>query len=368
MSFTLTDISVTISKQTGQARNSATLAFCVDENYLPYAIFVAEQFIHLHPDMPCDVCICLPDISIVPEKFINSQIRFIELSIIGIESLPVGRLSLAAYHRLFLPQVFRDTYKYIVYLDADTYINKAFYNDIMSCVDKFPTKFCVAAAADITELNFRSPFRKKYKKIDIYVNSYHLLDHIYRNSGILVFNTKNYNDEGTLAKIFTYAINNSKHLQCHDQSALNGALLKDIALLPFDFNWQIHKLTYKITKATNPYIIHFISDNKPWRIDNKFTKGYQDIYKEFLKNNFPDLVLNVLTAYEQRLKTPKYKNPIREFVSMQGQHLRNGLAYTYSELLRPPKNKYNSRQILIDFPFLVSSDIINNNKTDYNNP
>lgn len=350
------NFSATISQQTGKAINSNTLAFCVDDKYLPYALFVAEQFIQMHPRLPCDICICMPDISKVPQQFLDGHIRFIELSIQGIESMPVGKLSLAAYYRLFMPEIFKDAYQYIIYLDADTYIYRAFYHDLMLCVEQFLPNFCVAAAADITELNLRSPFRKKAKKVDIYVSSYHQFSHIYRNSGVLVFNTKNYNDSDCLNKIFKYAVENSDYLQCHDQSALNGALLTEIALLPFSFNWQIHKLTYELTKSANPYIIHFISENKPWCLNNRLTKEYQDIYKLFLKDNFPELAFNILNTYEQRLLAPKYKNFIREFISIQGQRLRNGLANINDKFLARAKNKYRSQQILIKAPFLVDED------------
>lgn len=71
------NISATISRQTGEAKHNNTLAFCVDENYLPYALFVAEQFITLHTELPCDICICLPDITKVPK---NSLIQRFVLS------------------------------------------------------------------------------------------------------------------------------------------------------------------------------------------------------------------------------------------------------------------------------------------------
>lgn len=350
------NISATISRQTGEAKSKNTLAFCVDENYLPYALFTAEQFIRLHPELPCDICICLPDISKVPEKLKNKQIRFIELSISGIDALPVGRLSLAAYHRLFLPQIFENTYEYIVYLDADTYINKAFYKDLLISIDSFSKNFCVAAAADIMELKVRSHPKERQKKVDLYVKTYHKLNHIYRNSGVLVFNTDNYNKSNILNKIFAYAIDNAESLQCHDQSALNGALLDNIALLPFDFNWQIHKTTYQITDTINPYIIHFISDNKPWKMDNKFTEGYQDYYKIFLEENFPETIPDVLTDYEQRCRTPKYKNPVREFFSIQGHRLKNSADSIQSRLSTLQKNKDNIQNLLTRKPFLVSTD------------
>lgn len=355
MKFKSMNISATISKQTGEAIKDNTLAFCVDDNYLPYALFVVEQFINLHPEIPCDICICMPDISKVPERFLNGQIRFIELTIQGIDTMPVGSLSLAAYYRLFLPQVFKDVYQYIIYLDADTYINRSFYNEMISCINSFPTNFCVAAAADITELKLKSHLKKKAKKVDIYVSSYHKFNHIYRNSGVLLLHTKNYNEKDILNKIFTYAFENTEKLQCHDQSALNGTLLNDIALLPFNFNWQIHTLTYKLTQSVNPYIIHFISDNKPWILKNKFTSNYQSIYKDFLKKNFPNIIPQVLDVYEHRRKTPKYSNSAREFLSIKGHQLRDNLSTISKNLTFYPKNDYGIQKILTTMPFLVSS-------------
>lgn len=357
MSFTPVDISATISKQTGKANNSNTLAFCVDERYLPYALFAAEQFITLHPEFPCDICICLPDISKVPEKFKNNQIRFIELSINGIDTLPVGRLSLAAYYRLFLPQIFEDTYQYIIYLDADTYINKPFYHDMMEHVEHFDSDFCVAAAADIMELKFRSSFKCKQTIVDSYVKSYHQSEHIYRNSGVLVFHTKNYVKADVLSKVFNYALENADSLQCHDQSALNRVLLSEIALLPFDFNWQINKLTYKFTDVIDPYIIHFISDNKPWMTDNKYTVKYQSIYKEFLLVNFPEITPEILTMFDKRRKTPKYDNPLKEFVSREWQRMKNNFSDAFMQIsgFEKAKDKYNVRPILADDPFLINT-------------
>lgn len=358
MSSTTMNISAKISRQTGEAQHINTLAFCVDENYLPYAIFVAEQFITLHPKLPCDICICLPDISKVPQKFIDTPIRFIELGIEGIESLPVGQLSLAAYHRLFLPQIFEDTYQYIVYLDADTYINKAFYNDLMRYIDSLNSKFCVAAAADIMELKFRSTFKQKQKTVDNYVKSYHHYDHTYRNSGVLVFNTKNYVQENILSKVFNYAIENPDSLQCHDQSALNRVLLSEIALLPFDFNWQINKLTYKFTETIDPYIIHFISNNKPWRTDNKYTAKYQVFYKDFLLANFPEITLDILNLSDQRRKSPKYANPAKEFTSREWQRIKINFSENLVKISGSEKitDRYNVKPLLAEVPFLVSTD------------
>lgn len=349
------NISAVISKQTGEPRNSNTLAFCVDENYLPYALFAAEQFITLHPKLPCDICICLPDISKVPEKFLNNKIRFIELCIKGIESLPVGKLSLAAYHRLFLPQIFEGIYQYIIYLDADTFINKPFYDQLMAHVDSLPSEFSVAAAADIMELKFRSSFKQKQGVVDTYIRSYHKFNHVYRNSGVLVLNTKNYMEEDILSRVFNYAMENADHLQCHDQSALNGVLLNDIALLPFDFNWQINKLTYKFTESVDPYIIHFISNNKPWMTDNKYTVKYQAFYKDFLLTNFPEITVDISNMFDQRRRSPKYKNPTKEFISREWQRTKIHLSEKLTQISNAEKavDKYKVKELLPKPPFLV---------------
>ncbi len=351
------NISAVISQQTGEPKNNNTLAFCVDENYLPYALFVAEQFLTLHPELPCDICICLPDISKVPKKFINTQIRFVELYTKGIESLPVGKLSLAAYHRLFLPQIFEDTYKYIIYLDADTFINKPFYNDLIKHIDSFHSEFCVAAAADIMELRFRSTIKQKQGTVYNYIQSYHELNHIYRNSGVLVFNTKNYMKEDILSKIFDYAIENANSLQCHDQSALNRVLLNDIALLPFDFNWQTNKLTYKLTDSVEPYIIHFISSNKPWLTDNKYTAKYQAFYKDFLLTNFPEITLDILNMSDQRRRSPKYQNFAKEFTSREWQRIRVNFSEKLMQISNSEKvvDKYKVRDLLPKPPFLIDT-------------
>ena len=310
---TLPQLKAHINQQNRSANHNIALAFCVDTNYLPYALFVAQQFIEHHPNDLCDICICLPDISQVPSHLLSTSIRFVELQIDGMDDLPVGKLSLAAYHRLFLPQIFAQDYDYILYLDADTYIMRPFFSQIMQLIQSYPKNFAIAAAADISELQSRYP--KDHPNSSSYLSRYHQLSHIYRNSGVLVFNTSNYLEQEILPKVFKYAFENIDKLQCHDQSALNGALLDKVAMLPFTFNWQVHSLTYELTDDFKPYIIHFISDNKPWRLTNRYTTTYQNHYQIFIKNNFSNLKFSAQTEYQKRLKEPKYKNPLKELIS-----------------------------------------------------
>ncbi|WP_227430616.1 glycosyltransferase family 8 protein [Psychrobacter sp. I-STPA6b] len=311
----LSQLNANITEQNRPATHDNALAFCVDNNYLPYALFVAHQFIAHHPDNPCDICICLPDISQIPQHLLSSSIRFVELQIEGMDNLPVGRLSLAAYHRLFLPQLFAEDYDYIIYLDADAYIMRPFYTQIMQLIQSYPEDFSVAAAADVMELKLQITPSRKFSKVESYVLKYHQHKHLYRNSGVLILNTKNYRQQDVLPRVFGYAFEHINELQCHDQSALNGALLHEIAILPFMFNWQVHSLTYELTDEFKPYIIHFIGNNKPWRLTNRYTQPFQESYQQFIEKNFPKQEFSVYTEYEKRQKQPKYDNSIRELIS-----------------------------------------------------
>lgn len=351
MNYVSSRISARISYQTGKPKNSNTIAFCVDENYLPYALFVAEQFINLHPDLPCDICICLPDISKVPEKFINTHIRFIELSIQGIEFFPVGSLSIATYHRLFLPSIFENTYEYIIYLDADTYINKPFYSDLIYFISNIKNSFCVAAAADELQISYSPHFKGKEKSFESYVSPYHKFDHIYRNAGVIVFDTKNYNEDEILSKVLKYSFKNHDKLTFHDQSALNSTLLSSIALIPFSFNFQVHKYTYNLVNEMNPYIIHFIGAQKPWSIKNIYTESYKDFYINFISKKFPDMVIDISTLSEKRRKTIQHNNPFREFISRERYCMKSYLKNTLMKVSASRKDKYNIKQVLINPPF-----------------
>lgn len=317
-----TYVSATKLKETKPASFQDSIIFSVDSNYLPFAIFVANQILEIEPELSLDICICTSDISTVPEKFSNSPIRFVEIEVEGLNELPFGRLTASAYHRLFLPELFKDDYRYLIYLDADTFILRPFTKDLMSFIDNLEPSFSVAAATDICELQIKLLPESKHKRVENYVKKYHKYNHVYRNSGVLVFNIKTYLDNNTLNKVLNYAFENVSELQCHDQSALNGALKTDIAFLPFTYNWQIHKLTYELIDDYQPYIIHFIGEGKPWNTVSTFTRNYNDLYISFFDNEFKNRSLEILTPYEKRLKNPKYKNYYREYISKHSQRIK----------------------------------------------
>lgn len=293
-----------------------TVVFCVDDEYLSYALFATQQIISKHENREFDICICLPNIDKVPEYFMGLDIRFVEVEITGIDHLPVDHLSLAAYSRVFLPQIFIDDYERVVYLDADVYIRRPFFNELMKITDGFEESFCIAASPDITELNRQSRTKNGITPlVSQYLETYHEVNHLYRNSGVLVFNVSNYVEKNVIEKIFSTAFDTQSNLRCHDQSAINLAMKGEMPLIPFEYNWQLHETNYRLINKLDPYIIHFISTNKPWVSNYVHTQPYIKEYECFLKCYFASCLQPLKTPSQIRLQKPKYQNIYREAFS-----------------------------------------------------
>ncbi len=306
-------VSAVISDQTCKSLHLNTVAFCVDENYLPYATFVAMQIRKIDP-YPIDICICVPDLGCVPDFFKSLSIRFIALDIQGIHNLPTDHLSIAAYHRLFLPELLKQDYSHIIYLDADVYIRKPFLTDIFAFIATCCCDFSVAAAPYMGEIERLTFPEMLNRKIENYLLRYHKLDHLYRNSGVLVFNVHNYVKENALQHIFNVAANNLDKLESHDQSALNLALLKNIEHLPIQFNWQLNAFSASIIEEVDPFILHFVNVNKPWVTRIYYLDCYITEYETFLAKYYKNLKFRPLTIEDKRYAKPKYKG-LKEKIS-----------------------------------------------------
>lgn len=318
-------ISATILRQSRSQQQSNCIAFCVDDNYLPYALFVATQLLQKQT-LPIDICICLPNMDNVPVSFKSLEIRLVEIQITGIDSLPTDHLSLAAYHRLFLPQLFANEYNYIIYLDADIYIKRPFLEDLYELINGFEDDFCVAAAPYMGEAELLTFGRLKNAAIERYIERYHRLAHLYRNSGVLVFNVANYNQQRILDKIIETLISHPDQLESHDQSALNLTLLNDLALLPIIYNWQLNHFSATVIDEFDPYIVHFVNVNKPWAVVKPYLAPYVSAYEAFLTQHFPELGFKPLTDDEKRKQNPKYRG-VKELISSRWSTIKSSKRY-----------------------------------------
>lgn len=326
-------ISAKIKRQSKPAIYKNTVAFAVDEKYFPFSLFVANQILENEIERDFDILICLPSLDQIPSEWKDSPIRFCEFEITGIDQLPIGNLSLAAYHRLFLPSLFHEDYQNILYLDADVYITKPFINALFK---NLKNDFIICAAPDVANILI---FSLSQPELIAYIKSYQEKNHIYRNSGVLLINSQKFNSNKCLERTLKYAIENLGDLTYHDQTALNCALQENLSLLPFNKNWQSHQHINSFIEDFDPEIIHFVADRKPWLTKDGLSARYHNEYISFLYKNFKDLKFNPTSnlAYEQRLKNPKYKNIIRELVSRELGRLR--------EWIRKNLGKYKKNEM-----------------------
>lgn len=324
----MNSLKATLINQTQSAKHSNAVIFSVDEAYVPFACFVANQIIEKEAPTNFDICICLPDISSVPQFFLNKEIRFCEIKVDGIDNLPIHNLSIAAYHRFFLPKLFEQEYDYLLYLDADTYLTNPFISDLFK---QDLSKVTLAAAPDIAYLSVQSDpkFTKKLEKeLVAYLKRYDDKNHIYRNSGVLLINSSYFIDNDYLNRILTTAFTKIDQLRCHDQTALNMSIGNELQYLPLTMNWQSNRYFNRLIPIFSPNLIHFISEQKPW-LGGKhlMAKKYYDEYASFLTKHFPNVKhYPPNSGYEFRKSNPKYQNPIHEWISRESAEIKQPIA------------------------------------------
>lgn len=301
-----------IKHSSTRANYRRAVALCVDDAFLPYASFVASQLLQKEHNRDYDIVICMPHTSTTPTHF-DSRIRYCAIDYSLLPKLPVGRLSMATYYKLFLPAIFANEYDQILYLDADVYILNAQISELM---DKHQHHFPIAMAIDIAEiergsgLNFHND----------YLNQYREINHIYRNAGVILFNTQELLSINYLNQLFDFMNNLESKLTKHDQTLINTVLHDKIGSLSFLNNYQLIDKTIMLVNDFKPNIIHFVGELKPWNVQEGYVGSFYKEYKDFIEQYFPKNPIiaksEFQVKYESRKKRRKYKNPFRENISL----------------------------------------------------
>lgn len=302
----------TIQNSNKPSQNKRAVAFCVDKAYLPYASFVAHQIVEKEPNRDFDIVICVPHTETLPANG-SSVIRYCAIDYSCMLNLPVGRLSMATYHKIFLPAIFGGEYEQILYLDADVYLNSTC---ISSLMDGHKENKGLAMAVDISEIERKSGLNSHNN----YLNRYVDLNHQYRNAGVILFNTKRLLEIDYLNQLMNYAHKNRQKLLRHDQTLINTVLCNEISSLSFLCNYQLIDTTIPLLEEFQPKILHFVGELKPWNTEFGFIGSFHTEYNNFISTHFPTHQLHSKSEfelkYESRKKKRKYKNPVREQLSL----------------------------------------------------
>lgn len=150
-------------------------------------------------------------------------------------------ISLPTYYRLkltsLLPHVNR-----IIYFDCDVIVNHSLRELFNTDMGNYP----IAGVLDV---------KKKMRKINP----------TYTNAGILVMDLDNMRKQNLEAKFFEYTKKHYSEIVCGDQEIINQVCKGNIKNIDSKWNVQISNFSNRSDYTKFPYIVHFISKNKPWQ-------------------------------------------------------------------------------------------------------
>lgn len=257
---------------------SMNIAFCTDSNYIiPTGIAMIsicenniDQEIFFHIIIPTDENdpICLPNLKDIADKYNKGYAEYhlsnSLLTKFGVSQ--VGHISMTTFARFFLPDLLPKTIKVLLYLDGDVVVNA-------SLESLFDTNLDYYYMAAVPDVHGGSAVRHL---------SIGLGDSItYINAGVLLINLDYWRKENITAKLIDYAIEKKDCLPMMDQDVINKVLGAKTKLLSPTYNfislfyfeselyWMIPhcfvKEVREIKKKGNPIIIHYGTQNKPWK-------------------------------------------------------------------------------------------------------
>ena len=181
--------------------------------------------------------------------------------------------------RLFFDKLLPDSVDKILYLDGDTMVR----GSLVELWNTDMKEYVLAAAIE--------PTANKVRKEAIHLN----INEPYYNAGVLLINMRNWKEVYAGKKVLDFYKKHNGKLFANDQCAINGSLKDYILQISISCNFcntyrfYPYKTLVKITSPTpfigkdefekiksNPSIIHFLGEERPWRLGNKhpYTKEY----------------------------------------------------------------------------------------------
>jgi lipopolysaccharide biosynthesis glycosyltransferase len=175
------------------------------------------------------------------------QLTFIPIDVTLFRDLPTTKtlMSVAVYARLLIPDLFLSSTQRVLYLDADCIV----VSDLTAlwCADI--GEAAIAAVED-------GGGARLEREIGIQVE-----DESYVNAGVLLMNLAVWRRDKLAATAIAFIRKHSPRLL--DQTGINVACAGKIALLPDEWNFQVHKL-HQPKQWLRPRIIHYSGERKPW--------------------------------------------------------------------------------------------------------
>lgn len=187
-------------------------------------------------------------------------------------------ISIASFYRLLIPELLSDQFEKVIYLDCDLVVRgnleQLWQTDLG---DNY-----LLAAQDTWIPYVSSPTGMlNYQKLGISP------DLKYFNAGVLVINLKKWRNNSISDQALKYFKQNIEYVGWYDQGILNALLAGQWGELDPRWNcspssvyglssWKESPFTEEIYNnlIRNPYIIHYVSNKKPWTSRHTLLKEY----------------------------------------------------------------------------------------------
>ena len=259
-------------------KKSLILVSSVDRNFvMPLTVMLKSVAINLRADAVAHVYILYNRINKVLKNKILKSLKndplninwvYVDNSLIGNVKL-AGRITRAAYYKIFLPNLLPADIKKAIYLDSDIIVNTDLYGLWNLNMDGYHALAVPEVQADVRYVSSAKAI-KLYKELDLAPNAK------YFNSGVLLIDLDKWSRDGITEKTIEHSRRNIGYINWWDQDALNVTLygkwkeidsrwnqLSQVYDLPSWEDSPFDKKTYE-TLIKQPFIIHFNTFRKPW--------------------------------------------------------------------------------------------------------
>lgn len=263
--------------------SGGAVCLCCDSNFLPIALFLADQIDRAVPDRDYDICICSAEPLRLPDGFADRRFRVVQIDPDPeYLSFAVGSVSHATYLRLWITDALADDYSRILYLDSDMFLEAGDPGELLG-IDLGGRP--IGAVRDM----------QQWRKPDKLVSEFAALGLgplPYFNAGLMLIDTALYQSEKITERALALAQSNPGITHHLDQSLLNGVLRGGFAQISPVWNWQWVGSRPFLGNLVPLRIVHFVGHDKPWN-DRKGTMPlrYRVQYERFLSRHFPDCPL-----------------------------------------------------------------------------
>jgi lipopolysaccharide biosynthesis glycosyltransferase len=318
-------------------QNKIYLASSIDDDYaMPFAAMVASVFATLSPEYSVEFFVMDGGVSALNKErirasFAGNKIKFNWLAPHKEEFeniFPTEHISLAAYYKASIfTQLPREVTR-VIFLDADLIVLKD-----LSLLWRVPTQGKILSAVQDLSIPYIDASQampnfnrcKNYLEAAVAIKDYQE-DGLnpcapYFNTGVMLVDVTQWKSAGIETKIVNYLTRNHAKNKYFDQDGFNAVLSEKWTSLDPRWNQISHLYRYPsfaespldqtafLNTKNDPYIVHFVSVDKPWHFGNRHPK--KEIFLKFVsptawsdwRPNFRDTLRTRAIFLSRNIKT-----------------------------------------------------------------